>query len=86
MLRHQIPKEVLLSLLYSKGYEIEITKEPYEENRERYHYIAKFKGAFRTKTPVAGMYSLEFTEEEIRRDLALELLQWSGDKVVYALD
>ena len=84
MLRNVIPKDELLSLLYSKGYEIEIIKELGGENR--YHYIAKFKGKFRTKTPTAGIYSLEFTHEEIRRDLALKLLRWSGDKVVYALE
>lgn len=84
MLRDKISKNELLDLLYSQGYNIEIIKEL--ESDGNYHYIAKFKGRFTKGEYIAGIYSSEFTHEEIKRDCVLKLLQWSGKKVVYALE
>ena len=68
--------------LVDKGYSINITK----ENNSK---VIRFNGKYATKESnekVQAWYSLEWTDEEIKRDMAVKLLTWSGLKLKTVLD
>ena len=72
----------LYSMLVGKGYSINITK----ENKSK---VVRFNGKYATKESnekVQAWYSLEWTDEEIKRDAAVKLLTWSGLKLKTVLD
>lgn len=75
-----IRKEELLSLLYERGYSIHI------EIKNKSKFIT-FNGTH-SKEPYinAHSYSLEWTNEEIKRDVVYSLLKWTGLKIKYTLD
>ena len=72
----------LYYMLVEKGYSIDITK---EKNSK----VIRFNGKYATKESkekVQAWYSLEWTDEEIKRDIARKLLSWSGLKIKTVLD
>ena len=72
----------LYYMLVEKGYSIDITK---EKNSK----VIRFNGKYATKESkekVQAWYSLEWTDEEIKRDIAGKLLSWSGLKIKTVLD
>ena len=72
----------LYFMLVEKGYSINIT----EENNSK---VIRFNGKHATKESnekVQGWYSKDWTDEEIKRDIAGKLLTWSGLKLKTVLD
>ena len=72
----------LYFMLVEKGYSINIT----EENNSK---AIRFNGKYATKESnekIQAWYSLEWTDEEIKRDMAKKLLTWSGLKLKTVLD
>ena len=72
----------LYFMLVEKGYSINIT----EEKKSK---VVRFNGKYATKESkerVQAWYSLEWTDEEIKRDIAKKLLTWSGLKIKTVLD
>ena len=64
----------LYYMLVEKGYSINIK----EENNSK---VIRFNGKYATKgsnEKVQAWYSLEWTNEEIKRDMAMKLLRWSS--------
>ena len=77
-----ISNSELYSMLVEKGYRIDITK---ENNRK----IIRFNGKHAIKESnekIQAWYNSDWTDEEIKRDLAVKLLTWSGLKLKIALD
>lgn len=74
-----ISKEELLALLYQRGYKIVI-------DRTDSHSTVTLSGEFSKPLTLAHSYSLEWTDNEIRRDTVYDLLNWTGLKVQYTLD
>ena len=72
----------LYYMLVEKGYKIDITE---EKNSK----VIRFNGKYATKESnekIQAWYSLEWTDEEIKRDIAGKLLTWSGLKLKSVLD
>ena len=68
--------------LVEKGYSINITK----ENKSK---VIRFNGKYATKESnekIQAWYSTEWTDDEIKRDIAGKLLAWSGLKLKSVLD
>ena len=72
----------LYYMLVERGYSIDITE---EKNSK----VIRFNGKYATKESnekIQAWYSKEWTDEEIKRDVAGKLLTWSGLKLKIALD
>ncbi len=72
----------LYYMLSEKGYSINIT----EENNSK---AVRFNGKYATKESnekVQAWYSSEWTDDEIKRYMAVRLLTWSGLKLKTVLD
>ena len=72
----------LYYMLAEKGYTINIK----EENTLK---IIRFNGKYATKESnekIQAGYPSEWTDEEIKRDMAVKLLTWSGLKLKSVLD
>ncbi len=72
----------LYCMLVEKGYSIHIK----EENNSK---VIRFNGKYATKESnekVQAWYNSSWTDEEIKRDIALKLLTWSGLKIKTVLD
>ena len=77
-----ISNSELYFMLVEKGYSINVTK----ENNSK---VIRFNGKHATKESnerVQAWYSSEWTDEEIKRDMAVELLTWSRLKLKTVLD
>ena len=75
-------KSGLYYMLSKKGYTINIT----EENNSK---VIRFNGKHATKESnekIQAWYSSEWTDEEIKRYMAVKLLAWSGLKLKTVLD
>ncbi len=72
----------LYYMLVEKGYKIDIK----EENNSK---VIRFNGKYATKESsekIQAWYSKDWTDEEIKRDIAGKLLTWSGLKLKTVLD
>ena len=72
----------LYYMLVEKGYSIDIK----EENNSK---VIRFKGKHATKESnekIQAWYSSEWTDEEIKRDMAVKLITWSGLKIKTVLE
>mgnify|MGYP003452275845 CR=1 FL=1 len=72
----------LYYMLVEKGYSIDITE---EKNSK----VIRFNGKHTTKESkekVQAWYSKDWTDDEIKRDIAAKLLTWSGLKLKTVLD
>ena len=72
----------LYSMLVDKGYKINITE---EKNSK----AIRFNGKYATKESeekIQAWYSSDWTDDEIKRDIAGKLLTWSGLKLKTVLD
>ena len=72
----------LYYMLVEKGYSINITE---EKNSK----VIRFNGKYATKESnekIQAWYSLEWTDDEIKRDIAKKLLTWSGLKLKTVLN
>ena len=77
-----ISNSELYYMLVEKGYKINITK----ENNSK---VIRFNGKHATKESnekIQAWYSLEWTDDEIKRYMAVRLLTWSGLKLKTVLD
>ena len=72
----------LYYMLVEKGYSINITE---EKNSK----VIRFNGKYATKESnekIQAWYSSDWTDEEIKRYMAVRLLTWSGLKLKTVLD
>lgn len=72
----------LYFMLVEKGYRIDIT----EENNSK---VIRFNGKYATKESnekIQAWYSSGWTDDEIKRDIAVKLFTWSGLKLKTVLD
>ena len=72
----------LYYMLVEKGYSINIT----EEKKSK---VVRFNGKYTTKESnekVQAWYNSSWTDEEIKRDIAVKLLTWSRLKLKTVLD
>ena len=72
----------LYYMLVERGYKIDITE---EKNSK----VIRFNGKHATKESnekIQAWYSKDWTDEEIKRDIAVKLLTWSGLKIKTVLD
>ena len=72
----------LYYMLVEKGYSIHIK----EENNSK---VIRFNGKYATKESnekVQAWYSKDWTDDEIKRDIAKKLLTWSGLRLKTVLD
>ena len=72
----------LYYMLVEKEYNIKIT----EENNSK---VIRFNGKYSTKESnekIQAWYSKDWTDDEIKRDIAGKLLTWSGLKIKTVLD
>lgn len=72
----------LYNMLVEKGYSIHIK----EENNSK---VIRFNGKYATKESsekIQAWYSKDWTDEEIKRDIAVKLLTWSGLKLKTILE
>ena len=72
----------LYYMLVERGYKIDITK---EKNSK----VIRFNGKYATKESnekIQAWYSSEWTDDEIKRDIAVKLLAWSALKLKTVLD
>ena len=77
-----ISKSKLYYMLVEKGYKIDITK---EKNSK----VIRFNGKHTTKESnekIQAWYSKDWTDDEIKRDIAKKLLAWSALKLKTVLD
>ena len=77
-----ISNSELYSMLVEKGYSINIT----EENKSK---VIRFNGKYATKESnekIQAWYSKDWTDDEIKRDIAVKLLAWSALKLKTVLD
>ncbi len=77
-----ISNSELYYMLLEKGYSINIT----EENNSK---VIRFNGKYATKESnekIQAWYSKDWTDDEIKRDIAKKLLTWSGLKLKTVLD
>ena len=78
----ETPISSLYSMLVDRGYSINITK----ENNSK---VIRFNGKYATKESnekIQAWYSSDWTDDEIKRDIAKKLLTWSGLKLKTVLD
>ena len=78
----ETPISNLYSMLVEKGYSINITK----ENNSK---VIRFNGKYATKESnekIQAWYSSDWTDDEIKRYMAVRLLTWSGLKLKTVLD
>ena len=78
----ETPISNLYSMPVDKGYSINITE---EKNSK----VIRFNGKYATKESnekIQAWYSKEWTDDEIKRDIAVKLLTWSGLKLKTVLD
>ena len=76
------PNSNLYDMLLEKGYSINVTK----ENNSK---VVRFNGKYATKESnekIQAWYSTEWTDDEIKRYMAVRLLTWSGLKLKTVLD
>ena len=69
-------------MLVKRGYKIDITK---EKNSK----VIRFNGKYATKESnekIQAWYSSDWTDYEIKRDIAGKLLAWSGLKLKSVID
>lgn len=72
----------LYYMLVEKGYSVNITK----ENNSK---VIRFNGKHTTKESsekIQAWYSSKWADDEIKRDIAVKLLTWSGLKLKTVLD
>ena len=72
----------LYYMLVERGYSIHIK----EENNSK---VIRFNGKYATKESnekIQAWYSKDWTDDEIKRDIAVKLLAWSGLKLKTILD
>ena len=70
----------LYYMLVERGYKIDITE---EKNSK----VIRFNGKYATKDEkIQAWYSKDWTDDEIKRDIAGKLLTWSGLKLKTVLD
>ena len=72
----------LYYMLVERGYKIDITE---EKNSK----VIRFNGKYATKESnekIQAWYSKDWTDDEIKRDIAVKLLTWSGLKLKTVLD
>ena len=72
----------LYYMLVERGYSIHIK----EENNSK---VIRFNGKYATKESnekIQALYSSEWTDDEIKRDIAVKLLAWSALKLKTVLD
>ena len=77
-----ISNSELYFMLVEKGYSINIT----EENNSK---VIRFNGKYATKESnekIQAWYSKDWTDDEIKRDIAVKLLAWSALKLKTVLD
>ena len=77
-----ISNSELYYMLLDKGYSIDIT----EENKSK---VIRFNGKYSTKESnekVQAWYSKDWTDDEIKRYMAVKLLTWSGLNLKTVLD
>ena len=77
-----ISNSELYFMLIEKGYSINIT----EENNSK---AIRFNGKYATKESnekIQAWYSSDWTDDEIKRYMAVRLLTWSGLKLKSVLD
>ena len=77
-----ISNSELYYMLLEKGYSINITE---EKNSK----VIRFNGKYATKESnekIQAWYSSDWTDDEIKRDIAKKLLTWSGLKLKTVLD
>ena len=77
-----ISNSELYFMLVEKGYSINITE---EKNSK----VIRFNGKYATKESnekIQAWYSSDWTDDEIKRDIAKKLLTWSGLKLKTVLD
>ena len=77
-----ISNSELYYMLVEKGYKINITE---EKNSK----VIRFNGKYATKESnekVQAWYSKDWTDDEIKRDIAKKLLTWSGLRLKTVLD
>lgn len=80
MQEFQMSKQDLLNKLYDKNYRIIIKV----KNGSKF---AKFTHPLAISSSKAShCYSMQWSNEEIKRDLAYDLLRWSGLKINWILD
>lgn len=81
-MKTHISNSDLYYMLVEKGYSIHIK----EENNSK---VIRFNGKYATKESsekIQAWYSKDWTDEEIKRDMAGKLLTWSGLKIKTVLD
>ena len=77
-----ISNSELYFMLVEKGYSIDITE---EKNSK----VIRFNGKYATKESnekIQAWYSKDWTDDEIKRDIAVKLLAWSALKLKTVLD
>ena len=77
-----ISNSELYYMLLEKGYSINITE---EKNSK----VIRFNGKYATKESnekIQAWYSKDWTDDEIKRDIAVKLLAWSALKLKTVLD
>ena len=77
-----ISNSELYYMLLDKGYSIDITE---EKNSK----VIRFNGKYATKESnekIQAWYSKDWTDDEIKRDIAVKLLAWSALKLKTVLD
>ena len=77
-----ISNSELYFMLIEKGYSIDITE---EKNSK----VIRFNGKYATKESnekIQAWYSSDWTDDEIKRYMAVRLLTWSGLKLKTVLD
>ena len=77
-----ISNSSLYYMLVERGYSINITE---EKNSK----VIRFNGKYATKESnekIQAWYSSDWTDDEIKRDIAKKLLTWSGLKLKTVLD
>ena len=77
-----ISNSELYFMLVEKGYSINITE---EKNSK----VIRFNGKYATKESnekIQAWYCSDWTDDEIKRDIAKKLLTWSGLKLKTVLD
>ena len=79
---NEISNSQLYYMLVERGYTVDIKE---EDNSK----VVRFNGKYATKESnekIQAWYSLEWSNEEIKKDIATKLLKWSGLKLKTALD
>ena len=75
----EVSNELLLSMLYGRGYRISIVI----RNNSKF---VTFHSTLSKPYEQVACYSTEFTDHQIRLDVVNKLLSWSGLRVVASLE